>query len=309
MISIITPHFNDFEGIKHIYDCLKKQTSNLWEWLVIDDFSEEATRTSVEDFLQTITSPQIQLILNESKRNASVCRNVGIDHARYNHLVFLDSDDFISEDFVANRLIEVEEFVIFSNYYIKNEHGEISFSNVVLSNSLDHFLKAHFIWQTTAILWDKAFLIKIGKFDPNLERLQDVELAIRALLTGKNYKIIDNNADFFYCVKPIRLRTNFVAKVCVSVNYLISKLHTNYSLGNHRQSLIKGYYYLCVKYLHRSEKRKDIVYVKESLKLFYKKKYIGMLEYSIGHILLDLFKFKLISDDLFIRTNRYLFKP
>jgi len=307
-ISIITPHFNDFEGLKKIYNCLNKQSSSSWQWLVIDDFSDKVTRKLVENFFQTVSDNQVNLILNTTKTNGSVCRNIGIEHATHERLVFLDSDDIISDDFVSNRLVQVEEFVVFKNYKIFNKKNEYFSTNTNTSNPLDQFLRANFIWQTTCVLWNKTFLIQIGKFDPNLERLQDVELSIRALFVAKNYKIIDNKVDFFYFAKPIRLRPNIVCKARDSVNYLILKLHTNYALNTHQHSFIKAYYYLCVKCLHRSKKRRDVVYVKESLIMFYKKKYINEFEYFIGITLLIFYQYHMISDSLFIRVNRYFFK-
>lgn len=308
MISIITPHFNNFEGLKTIYNCLKSQSSNSWEWLVIDDFSDADARSSIKNFFQDLPDNQVQLIFNTNKTNASVCRNIGIDHAVHQYLVFLDSDDVISDDFVSNRLIEVEEFTVFKNYNIVNEKNELFSSRPFVSNPLNCFLSANFIWQTTSVLWNKTFLIQIGKFDPNLDRLQDVELSIRALFVGTDYKIIDNKPDFYYYSKPIRLRPQIVKKSCTSVNYLILKLSNNYTLDAYRHSLIKGYYYACVKSLQRSNIRKDVVYVKESLKLFYKQKYINTYSYFSGIIMLALYKYHMISDDLFIKINRYFFK-
>lgn len=309
MISIITPHFNDFEGLKRIYNCLRKQSSDSWEWLIVDDLSDTTTRDLIEDFFQETSDKQVQLIFNSTKTNASVCRNIGINHTIHEQLVFLDSDDLISEDFVANRLIPVEEFVVFQNYFIKNEHGVVSTSHVVISNPLDHFLRAHFIWQTTAFLWKKAFLIKIGKFDSNLERLQDVELSIRGLIFGNNYSLLDNKADFYYCVVPINMKKKPVQIVCDSVHYLISSIHDHYQLEPYQYRLLSGYYFMCVKYLHRSQLKSDIVYARQCLTLLYSKKDISFFKYLIGHILLSLYKFKLITNDIFLRINRYFFKP
>ncbi len=308
MISIITPHFNDLEGLKRIYACLQQQSSDSWEWLVIDDLLDVTTRNMVRDFFTDITDNQVQLIFNTTKTNASVCRNIGIDRASHETLVFLDSDDRISDAFVANRQIELEEFVVFRNYNIVNEKGESFSSSSYTSDPLDSFLNANFIWQTTCVLWKKAFLKQIGKFDPNLERLQDVELSIRALFEGKNYKIIDNKSDFFYHTKPIRLKTDIVSKSCASVNYLILKIDTHFILDTHRKSLIKAYYFACARCLPRTKNGKDVVYVKESLKLFHKKKYVSRFDYFVGMTLLILYKYHMISDILFLKINRYIFK-
>ena len=307
-LSIITPHYNDLEGLRCIYSCLNNQTQNDWEWIIVDDYSNKDIIAEVKEWLEKLNHTCIQLICNTYKTNASVCRNIGIDHSRFERLVFLDSDDRIADDFVANRHVTVEEFTVFKNFKLVNTKNEQFASLQHTSSPLDHFLRANFIWQTTCVLWNKTFLIQIGKFDPCLHRLQDVELSIRALFSGKNYQIIDNKIDFFYCTKPIRLKKDIVQKSCQSVNYLISNIHANYTLNTTRQSNIKAYYYACVKSLHRCKNRKDVVYLKESLNLFLKKKYINTFEYLIGFSFLIFYRYKMISDSFFIRSNRYFFK-
>ena len=191
-ISVITPHFNDFDGIKQTHNCLLKQDSDQWEWIIVDDCSDLSIKESLKEYFKQDSSTNIKLVFNDKKTNGSVCRSIGVDNSSYNHLVFLDSDDIISEDFVSNRSIEVEDFIVFKNSNILDEKGNNKKSPTASSHYLDHFLQAKFIWPVTAILWNKSFLIKIGKFNPDFKRLQDIELSIKALLLGKNYKVIDN---------------------------------------------------------------------------------------------------------------------
>jgi len=307
-ISIITPHFNDFEGIKQTHNCLLKQDSDQWEWIIVDDCSDILVRESLKKYFKEHQSSNIQLIFNDEKTNGSVCRNNGVDQVANESLVFLDSDDIISEDFVRNRSIKVEDFVVFKNFNILDEKGNNKPAPTASSNYLDHFLQAKFIWQTTAILWDKSFLIEIGKFNPDLKRLQDIELSIRALILSNNYKVIDNKVDFFYCVAPIDIKKRPVRVTCESVNYLITNLHVNFKLDTHQRSLMKGYYFWCIRYLYKSKAKDDIIYVKKSLRLFYTNKYFSFYSYLRGLAFLKLYAFNLISGDLFIRLNRYFYK-
>lgn len=203
-ISIITPHFNDIKGILNIKECLSAQTSDLWEWIIVDDCSDK----EVQEKLKAISdnSEKITVILNNTKTNASFCRNLGADKAKYNKLIFLDADDTILPDFVKNRLVEVKEFTVFQNFRVQRKGG-LGYFKGVMDNFKVNFLRANFGWQTTCVLWDKDFFFKIGKFDANLKLLQDVELVIRAMLEGSNYKIITNNeVDFYYDAPPIDVK-------------------------------------------------------------------------------------------------------
>jgi glycosyltransferase involved in cell wall biosynthesis len=308
-LSIITPHYNEFNGLQRIYDCLKKQISSDWEWIIVDDFSDKTVLLNVQIWMANIVKGRVHFIENTNKSNASVCRNKGLENTLFENVVFLDADDYLAEDFVSNRQIEFNEFAIFPNYDIVSNKG-INTKRLIKQREelLNSFLAAQFLWQTTCVLWDKKFLVTIGKFDPKLQRLQDVELFIRALYESKKYKIIDNKVDFFYSANPIRLKDDIVKKSCASVNYLIAKLQVKYNLDEERQSLLKAYYFACVRGLHRCKNRKQTIYVKGSLKLFYKKKYINIFRYSVGMILLFLYQYHMISDALFLRINRYFFK-
>src|SRR5690606_4765617 len=246
-LSIITPHFNDFSGIKRLYDCFQIQTSELWQWIIVDDCSDMDVKNEVESFFFEKKNNHIHIIFSKAKTNASHCRNLGASQAQYDNVVFLDSDDYIFPDFVANRLIEVKEFCVFLNIEIKNYRGDIQpFSNIE-SDFLDNFLKARFAWQTTAVLWNKAYFDKIKGFDDKLTNLQDIEISIKALFQGKNYRIITNNeVDFQYFVTPINTEKRTIFKITQSVIYLLKKLVADYNLSNRQLKYLRGYYFLCV---------------------------------------------------------------
>lgn len=309
MLSIITPHYNDLEGLKQIYTCLLKQTDASWDWVVVDDCSDDGVRTALKAYVEAQQDTRIQLLLPPEKSNASVCRNLGAEKAAYQHLVFLDSDDLILENFISNRLIDFNDFVVYKNFNLLDSKGNSNPFPSVKSNYLDCFLQAKFVWQTSSVLWKKEFLIKIGAFNPKLKRLQDVELAIRALQHSTHYKVIDNPVDFYYRVKPIRERKNFVQPVCEAVYVFISELLDTTMLDKYQLKLLTGYYYLCTKYLERSGDAQEVSFVQKNLKLFYKKRYLGFYSYLMGFGLLQLYRYKLISGTLFLKLNRRLFKP
>lgn len=308
-ISIITPHYNDVEGLKYIYNCLCNQTLNEWEWIIVDDDSENALKHELGKWYESINDSRVKLINNTTKTNASVCRNIGADAASSNHLVFLDADDMISENFIMHRQVSFTDFAIFINTATIDKNGVIELSAKVDEEFLSYFLKAQFIWPITSILWQKSFFNGIGQFNNQLPRLQDVELAMRALQQSKLYKVVDTPVDFYYKVKPIRERTNFVKPVCEAVYLLISKLLNVESLNTHQKSLLSGYYYMCVRYLERSESTKNIDLVFRNLKLFYNKKLLNLYKYVIGYFILKTFTLGLLSGKQFLRLNRFLFKP
>ncbi|MBK5214587.1 MAG: glycosyltransferase family 2 protein [Flavobacteriaceae bacterium] len=308
-ISVITPHYNDPNGLEQVYKCLLAQTQASWQWVIVDDLSDTSIRKKIQDWHQLIDDDRVKLICNAQKSNASVCRNLGVDSALYNHIVFLDADDTISSNFVANRLIQFKDFAVFKNNAVIDKQGRIEILKAVDGSYLNYFLQAKFIWPITAVLWDKSFFNSIGQFHSQLPRLQDVELAIRALQQSTDYLVLDNTVDFYYNVIPIRERRNFLKPVCEAVYLFISELLNTSSLNKEQISLLSGYYYLCVKYLERSGSLENVSLVQRNLMLFYKKGYIGLLNCIFGLAVLKLFVWNMLSPSLFLRINRRIFKP
>lgn len=307
-ISVITPHFNDFEGLKRTHTCLIKQNSNDWEWIIVDDFSNVSVKNAIRNYFSDIDSSKIKVIFNHKKTTGSFCRNIGAEQAQYNKIVFLDSDDIISEEFIQNREIEVDDFVVFRNTNILDEKGNDKPSPTATSNYLDHFLQAKFIWPITAVLWNKVYFFEIGKFNSELKRLQDIELSIRALYLSSNYEVLDNKVDFFYCVSPIDIKKRPIRIICESVNFLIQYMHKNFQLDKRQKKLVSGYYYLCVRYFNKSPNKKDSAHIQESLRVFYKLNYFSKFNYLRALFFLKLYLFNLITSNLFIKLNRYFYK-
>ncbi|WP_417857385.1 glycosyltransferase family 2 protein [Xanthomarina gelatinilytica] len=308
-ISVITPHYNDPTGLQQVYKCLLAQTQASWEWVIVDDFSDENNQKKILDWHQGIEDDRVKLICNTQKSNASVCRNAGADTSLYENLVFLDADDTIRPNFIANRKIEFNDFAVFKNMAIMDQNKDVQFSAEIKENYLDYFLQARFIWQTTAIVWKKAYFNSLGQFNPQLPRLQDVELAIRALQNSVNYIVVENEVDFYYSVKPIRSRKNFLKPVCDATYIFIDELLQTQNLTKYQLSLLSGYYFMNTKYLERSESRKEVGLVHRNLMLFYKKGYIGFFQVLIGVISLKLYEWQIFSGSQFLRVNRFVFKP
>lgn len=308
-LSIITPHFNDINGIYQVHKYLLEQSSQEWEWIIIDDCSDISIQEELKLLLKNSDINKIKIVFRDSKTNASACRNKGVELAIYNNIVFLDADDKITSNFVKNRQIEVEEFIVLLNINIFNDKGIIGpFSNIK-SDFINHFLKANFAWQTTCVLWNINFFRKIGQFNILFPLLEDIEITLRGLLIGENYEIINNSeVDFCYYVRPIDIKKRTVNKVSTSVSLLINNLSSNFKLEERQLKLLSAYYYLSVRYLVKSKNKQEVHYLKDNLSILLEKKCISLTLYFSGSLILLAFSKNVISDKLFLKLNRYLFK-
>lgn len=307
-LGIITPHYNNFEGLKNIHTNLLEQTSENWEWIIVDDFSNDFSKQIIENYFKPFNN--VKVIFNNFKSNASKCRNIGVDYISTSKIVFLDSDDLISTVFVENRLVDVNDFRVFLNCtIISTKTKEKQPFSTIKNDFFNYFLKSQFPWQTTCVLWDKDFFIKIGRFDERLNILQDVEVSIKALYKSQNYLIdIDNTVDFYYLVEPINTEKRTVKKISEAVEYLIFLICNNYELNNEQLKYLSSYYFLLIKYFCRASKKEDLHYLKKTLKFIKRFKIIDYKSYLMGLCSLKGFQFGIIDFSMLLKINRRLFK-
>ena len=96
-VSIIVPMYNAEKYIGECLDSILAQTFKDYELLVVDDCSTDKSCEIVESYIQKFEN-RLQLI--KSEKNSGGCpgtpRNIGIDIAHGEYIIFVDSDDVIT---------------------------------------------------------------------------------------------------------------------------------------------------------------------------------------------------------------------
>jgi glycosyltransferase involved in cell wall biosynthesis len=92
-VSVIIPAFNAAETIAQTLDSLLAQTSADWEAIIVNDGSTDATALIVNGYVENDVRIKI---VSEQNSGESAARNKGISMSKYNWLLFLDADDWIS---------------------------------------------------------------------------------------------------------------------------------------------------------------------------------------------------------------------
>ena len=112
--SVIIPVYNAAETLPRCLDSLVPQLREDTELLIINDGSTDQTETVCTSFAQKY--PQIRAF---SKDNGGVssARNVGLDNARGEYVLFVDADDAVREDYFSvldDALADRPELLLFS---------------------------------------------------------------------------------------------------------------------------------------------------------------------------------------------------
>lgn len=91
-VSIIIPAYNATKTISKTLESLQAQTFTNWQIIVVNDGSTDQTQKLIESWQER--DQRIKLI-NQANQGVSSAKNIGIDQADYDWLLFLDADDRI----------------------------------------------------------------------------------------------------------------------------------------------------------------------------------------------------------------------
>ena len=204
LISVIIPTFNRAELVKQALDSVCQQTYSQWEAVVVDDGSADETKNELAKYQRR--EPRIR-VLSRSRlpKGAPTCRNIGLAAARGAYVVFLDSDDLLAPNCLAQRAGEIQknpdaDFIIFqSQLFYERPHDSRLLTNTENGESdLARFLRGDAVWLISGPIWKKTAVEKLGGFDERLSCWQDIEIHQRALMQQLKYvKRLDAAPDVF----------------------------------------------------------------------------------------------------------------
>jgi glycosyltransferase involved in cell wall biosynthesis len=190
-ITIIIPLYNAEKYLIETLESISLQSYVEWQCIIVDDAS---TDRSVDLILEYIKQDDRFIFINRSdhsaRKGANTCRNIGLKYTATNWVMFVDADDLLKQDCLKNRILTIlsnlsRDMYVFRTAIVDYSNDTIgSFYNPnTITEDIIHRLVAHKVpWHTMSPIWQTDFLRKTGAWNENYERLQDIELNLRALI-------------------------------------------------------------------------------------------------------------------------------
>lgn len=221
--SIIIPNYNKEKYIQKCLDSIFNQDieKSKYEVIVIDD-------GSTDNSIKIINSYDIKLF-QTFRSGAGGARNLGIERASGEYIIFLDSDDYLTNNNVLSKLdkIVINQDVIFLNF-TRNTFGNfelIQDKNESISEKIEN---TRFLGCPTKCF--KKSLIGDIRFTEKC-LYEDVNFTLECLCKCKTYDYFTDSFFTYRKVENSNTTQDVTGKVMVDVFLEISKL-----------------YYLCFKY-------------------------------------------------------------
>ena len=182
LVSIIITNYN--YG-KYLHRCIRSclnQTLPVsqFEVILVDDFSNDDSDKIANEYK---TLPNFKVIKNKKNLGVSKSSNNAIKVAKGKYVVRVDSDDFVTNEFInilSYYLKENPSYLgVSSDYYLVNDDGK-------KLSKISSKLKP----VSCGILYNKNKLLKSGLYNPKFKHREEEELRYRL---GKKYKILHTN--------------------------------------------------------------------------------------------------------------------
>lgn len=105
LVSIIIPTFNRAHLIGETLDSVLAQTYQNWECIVVDDGSTDDTDEIMAGYVGNDARFQYYHRPSNQLKGAPVCRNIGLENATGDYIIFFDSDDLMTSEHIRIKLI------------------------------------------------------------------------------------------------------------------------------------------------------------------------------------------------------------
>ena len=105
ILTIFTPTYNRCDKISRVYESLKSQNRDIFEWLIVDDGSTDDTETLINSFLKE-NKISIKYI-KQNNGGKHVAHNTALNYAEGTFFFCVDSDDWIKEGFIDRFAKEI----------------------------------------------------------------------------------------------------------------------------------------------------------------------------------------------------------
>ena len=222
-ISIIIPVYNVENYLRSCLDSVLSQTYKDFEVLMVNDGSTDSSGAICQEFAERDSRFHY---FEKENGGLSDARNYGLDRAKGHYITFLDSDDFLFEDYLENlyhasRLsdsdITIGGYCRFgdSNFYFYNDRFKsdslVSLKDFQAIQYLDSMLDVTFLTFSTA--WGKLFKRELfSELRFPYGKYAEDQFLIWKLYMKADKIYVFNGASYVYRMNPSGLSNIFTLK-------------------------------------------------------------------------------------------------
>lgn len=183
-ISIIIPVYNSQLFIKRCIDSIKLQTLNDFECLLINDGSTDDSELIIT---REIKDDPRFILYNKQNGGVSSARNLGLDKAKGDFVIFVDSDDWLESELLQEikKLSDDNDIIQYDFYKVSNTKNGEKKQEIHIKSNINFIIQGE-----GAVVWKRAFkrsLIDNNRFDESLSGGEDYLFCSKIFLKKSDF--------------------------------------------------------------------------------------------------------------------------
>ena len=176
-VSVIIPVYNSSCYLKQCLESVLRQTLSEIEVIVVDDGSTDDSFSILEKY--RLADNRMKLIHFDKNTGVSHARNTGIGIAEGKYLYFLDSDDWIDDDYLDSMFLKAEttgqKVICNSSFVVEHECEGANIGHFWIKKGFEGFLNPSYVTSySIPSLWVRLF--------------EEIILSIIKSFSQKNFK-------------------------------------------------------------------------------------------------------------------------
>ena len=239
LVSVIVPVYQVEKYIANCINSIINQTYKNIELIIVNDGS---TDNSIQIAKDLLNGAKVDYkLINQENKGQGKSRNVGLEHASGEWILFVDSDDLLSTqtiEILIKQAIETNSEIAISNFITVNNINEIiekqdKYEAIVYSSSdlQKDFLLRKIVILAPGTLYNKSFLDKYSLKFNDLKWSEDQEFVWRLLFHINKAVYIDKPL-YFYNRHTNSIMNSTKLETIVESYETIEKLEDYYGNNN-----------------------------------------------------------------------------
>lgn len=200
-VSIIIPIYNSDETLEKCLNGVLSQKFDDWECVLVNDGSTDTSEHICKKFVNR--DSRFRYIKKENG-GVSSARNIGLDSINGKWVCFIDSDDFISADYLHPSDYDTDAELVLKSVIFSNKQEEYDYipPSVIMGRSLKTFLEDHLYSSKLLTPWAKIYRRNIIeqerlRFNTSFKLGEDT-LFVDAYLKYVNAIVVSGHGHYFY---------------------------------------------------------------------------------------------------------------
>lgn len=186
-ISIIIPIYNSEKYINKCIDSILNQTYKDYELILINDGSKDNSLNIIKDYEKKYDFIKVY---DQKNSGPAVTRTNGIKYANTPYIMFIDSDDYLDEDYIKSYIDNIDGYdVVVGGYkkvddnktlFIRRLNKEGEFSKYVVPAPYCHLYRKEFLTKNKIILRDTLmsedilFNLEVFSYNPKIKVIDNI---------------------------------------------------------------------------------------------------------------------------------------